>query len=96
MITTNSRPLPSARATPWAVHPDPPHSVVVNASDEPLEYARAIIRAGDVVTTERWGLVLPGDENDLCLCGLDPADLCVTISWRRAGVDEELLWQFVT
>ncbi|WP_156762003.1 hypothetical protein [Microbacterium karelineae] len=85
----------AARPTPWRTRRDGAHPVVTNISGEPLEYARAIIRAGDRVTTERWGVVLPDDANEICLCGLDPSDLCVTLSWRRAGVDEELLWQFV-
>lgn len=95
---TTSRPHdspPIVHPTPWRVHRDGTHPVVANISEEPLEFARAIIRVGDRVTTERWGIVLPGDENEVCLCGLDTSDLCVTLSFRRAGVDEELLWQFV-
>ncbi|GGD36745.1 hypothetical protein GCM10010915_16750 [Microbacterium faecale] len=84
-----------ARASPWLVHRSAPHPVIRNASAEPLSYARALIRVGDDVITERWGTVLPGDEGEICLCGLDPADVCVTVSWRPAGTDEELLWQFV-
>lgn len=96
MTTTSALDADSAALpTPWHASREWPHPVVTNASDEPLEFARAIIRVGDRVTTERWGIVLPDDENEICLCGLDTSDLCVTLSWRRAGIDEELLWQFV-
>ena len=86
---------PLARISPWTVSRSPPHPSVRNSSPDPLCYARALIRVGDDVTTEHWGTVLPGDEQELCLCGLDTSDLCVTLTWRRAGCDEELLWQFV-
>lgn len=86
---------PHPLTTPWSVRRQFPHPIVLNTSVEPLEYARALIRAGDHITTEHWGTVLPADENEICLCDIDTADLAVTLSWRRAGVDEELLWQFV-
>lgn len=92
-MNANAEPL--ARVTPWSVRRAPPHPVARNTSPEPLCYARALIRVGDDVTTEYWGTVLPGDEQEICLCGLDAADLCITLTWRRAGTDEELLWQFV-
>jgi len=70
--------------------------VVVNASDEPLALARAFIRAGTKTQTEQWGLVLPGDQNEICLCDVPTGDLCVTVSWRPTGAEgRELLWQFV-
>lgn len=83
------------RPTPWLVQRELPHPVVVNTSVEPLEYARALIRTGDRVMTEHWGTILPGDENEICLCDTDVADMAITLSWRRVGIDEELLWQFV-
>ena len=83
-------------ASPWRVRRSFPHPVVTNASDEPLALARAIIREGDRIHTERWGLILPHEQNEICLCGLDTSDLCVTLSWRPAGTEgRELLWQFV-
>jgi len=82
--------------SPWRVRRSFPHPVVTNIADRPLALARAIIRVGDDVYAERWGLVLPNDQNEVCLCGLDTDDLCVTISWREAGAEgRELLWQFV-
>ncbi|WP_188699564.1 hypothetical protein [Microbacterium nanhaiense] len=82
--------------SPWRVRRSFPHPVITNVSDHPLALARAIIRVGDDVHTERWGLVLPGDQNEVCLCGLETHDMCVTISWRPSGAEgRELLWQFV-
>ena len=81
---------------PWRVRRTFPHPTVTNVSDAPLALARAIIRVGNDVHTERWGLVLPHEQNEICLCGLDTADLCVTLSWRATGAEgRELLWQFV-
>ena len=74
---------------------DLPHPIVANASVEPLEYGCALIRAGDPGDDRHGGTILPGDENEICLCDIDVADMAITLSWRRAGVDEELLWQFV-
>jgi hypothetical protein len=66
--------------SPWRVRRSFPHPVVTNASDEPLALARALIRVGDEVHIEQWGLILPHDQNEICLCGLETSDL---------------LWQFV-
>ena len=91
-----SSPTSPAHRSPWRVSRAAPHPVVQNASPEPLVLARAMIRVGDRVDTEQWGTVLPGDENEICLCGVDTSDACVTVSWRRSGrTAEELLWQFV-
>lgn len=86
----------SALPSPWRVRRSFPHPVVTNVSDAPLALARAMIREGDEVHLEQWGLVLPGDQNEICLCGLETGDLCVTLSWRSTGAEgRELLWQFV-
>jgi len=86
----------SAIPAPWRVRRSFPHPVVTNASDAPLALARAMIRVGDDVHLEQWGLMLPHDQNEICLCGLETGDLCVTLSWRSAGAEgRELLWQFV-
>lgn len=86
----------SALPSPWRVRRSFPHPVVTNVSDAPLALARAMIRERDEVHLEQWGLVLPGDQNEICLCGLETGDLCVTLSWRSTGAEgRELLWQFV-
>ncbi|WP_221585220.1 hypothetical protein [Microbacterium sp. G2-8] len=89
-------PSPLPYAVPWAVRRDGTHPVVTNASHEPLEYARALFSDGSArVGSETWGLVLPEEEQELCLCGLDESDTVVTLSWFRTADDREYLWQFV-
>lgn len=86
----------SAIPSPWRVRRSFPHPIVTNVSEHPLALARAIIRVGDRVHTEQWGLVLPQDQNEICLCGLTTHDMCITLSWRATGAEgRELLWQFV-
>ncbi|MBP2437798.1 hypothetical protein [Microbacterium amylolyticum] len=81
---------------PWAVERAGAHPIVTNASDEPLEYVKALVFDGNErLHAESWGLVLPGDHSELCLCGIEPSDASVALIWFRAGDNQELLWRFV-
>ncbi|WP_051172651.1 hypothetical protein [Microbacterium indicum] len=87
---------PLAYAVPWHVTRDGPHPLVTNASAEPLEHVRALLTdATPRVAHEPWGLVLPGEEVEICLCDFEEASAAVVLSWFRTAGDEEYLWRFV-
>ncbi|NHI17279.1 hypothetical protein [Microbacterium excoecariae] len=84
-------------AVPWTVVRDGAHPVLRNSSDEPLAYVRTVLAnpAAGPPVGEPWGLVLPGDEIDLCLCDLDADNVTVSVAWQPLGTEAELVWQFV-
>lgn len=81
---------------PWHVdRSDPAHPRVLNASREPADFVRAFVH-DDVAppSSEHWGLVLPDETCELCLCERALASTLVTLAWFRPGEDDEYLWRF--
>lgn len=94
-IPRRSRPTP-AYPVPWRVERvDPLHPIVRHGGEEAADAVRVFIcDAAGPIRTERWGLILPGEALELCLCEADPASVLTSLAWFRAGSDEEYLWRF--
>lgn len=87
---------PLAYRVPWRVNrTDIAHPRVANRSFEPASGVRAFVHDdGSPPGSEHWGLVMPGDVHELCLCDRDLGSAIVTVAWFRLGDDEEYLWRF--
>ncbi|WOF21716.1 hypothetical protein N8K70_09970 [Microbacterium betulae] len=87
---------PPAYRVPWHVdRSDAPHPRVSNIASEPVDVVRAFIMDDtSPPMSERWGLVLPGEVCELCLCDRELASVIVSLAWFRPGEDAEYLWRF--
>lgn len=98
MTTPRTAPLapPPPRPLPWSVDRSAAHAVVANASPGPLETVVAHISDGrSPAESEPWGLMLPGEASEMCLCAFNPGSVSVTLSWRWPGDEREFVWRFV-
>lgn len=87
---------PPAYAVPWRVDRIyGSHPLVTNVSDEPLDFVRVFVRAGNDAVTSHWGQLVPGETAELCLCDVDTDDTIVTLAWFRPATGVEYVWRFV-
>ncbi|MGW9112382.1 hypothetical protein [Microbacterium sp. NPDC055683] len=86
-----------AYLVPWDVdRADPDHPRVRNAAKEPADLVRVFVHDETTPPSiEHWGLVLPGEVCELCLCDRDLSRTIVSVAWFRADDGEEYLWRFV-
>ncbi|MFT4235269.1 MAG: hypothetical protein QM607_09765 [Microbacterium sp.] len=92
----DTRRRPPAYPVPWRIdRADPAHPLVSLTGREPCDFVRVFV-ADEVrpVSTENWGLVLPDEVCELCLCDRDLTRVLVSLSWYRPGEDREYLWRF--
>ena len=95
-ILDGSPPPPRAYRVPWHVdRSDARHPRVANMAPEPADLVRAFIMDdASPPASEHWGLVLPSEVCELCLCDRDLASAIVSLAWFRPGDDAEYLWRF--